>query len=186
MSKSDYYETLGVQKNATDEQIKKAYRKKAMKYHPDRNRDDAKAEERFKEVNKAYEVLSDRQKRAAYDQFGHAGVDGEAGGAGGFGGFGKGAGGFSDIGDIFENIFNAAGGGSARSHQGADLLYQLDIDLEDAIFGKSVSIQVPNWVSCSPCGGSGAKKGTQPSTCSTCHGTGQARIQQGFFATGVL
>lgn len=181
MSKRDYYEILGVERSADDKEIKKAYRRLAMKYHPDRNPDDAAAEEKFKEATEAYEILSDGQKRAAYDQYGHAGVDpNAAGGAGGFGG-----GGFSDIfGDVFGDIFGGggAGGGRSRSSRGSDLRYNLELDLEDAVRGKTVKIRVPTQVTCNPCGGTGAAKGSKPETCGTCHGQGQVRMQQGFFS----
>jgi molecular chaperone DnaJ len=180
MSKRDYYEVLGVQRNASEADIKKAYRRLAMKCHPDRNPGDAQAEQRFKEINEANEVLSDPKKRSAYDQFGHAGV----GGPGGFGGpegFG-GAGGFSDIfGDVFGDIFGGRAGGR-RSHRGADLRYDLTLTLEEAVAGKDVKIRIPTLVDCQFCGGSGAKPGTKPKTCPTCSGTGQVRMQQGFFS----
>ena len=190
MDNADYYETLGVSRNASDAEIKKAYRKKAMKYHPDRNPGDKSAEETFKQTQKAYDILSDNQKRAAYDQFGHAGVNASGPGGGGFSGF-SGSYGFSseaDISDIFENIFSAATGRRGRSGQsnyqqpGSDLLYHLDIDLEDAVFGKAVTINVPNQVTCESCKGSGAKKGSKPTTCQGCNGAGEVRIQRGFFA----
>lgn len=180
----DYYEILGVSKSADTAEIKKAYRKLAMKYHPDRNPDDKSAEGKFKEAKEAYEVLSNSQKRAAYDQFGHAGVSGAAGGGPGFGGFQSGGfGGFGDIfGDIFGEAFSGgARGGRARPQHGADLAYNLTLDLEDAVHGKSVKIKVPTWVECDECGGSGAKKGTSATTCSTCGGSGQVHMQQGFF-----
>lgn len=184
MSKRDYYEVLGVSKDASAAELKKAYRRVAMKFHPDRNPDDKGAEDKFKEASEAYEVLSDSQKKGAYDQYGHAGVDGSAGGAGGFGG--GGAGGFSDIfGDVFGDIFGGAGGGGGRRGgpaRGSDLRYTLDLSLEDAVKGASVKIKVPTLVSCSPCGGSGAKKGSSPTTCTTCGGHGQVRMQQGFFS----
>lgn len=181
MAKRDYYEILGVSRSADEKEIKKAYRKLAMKYHPDRNPDDEEAEARFKEASEAYEVLSDGEKRAAYDQFGHAGVDGSAGG-GGFGGFGGGGGAsFSDIfGDVFGDIFG--GGGRGRSNRGADLRYTLQLDLEDAVRGKNVKIRIPSHKECGSCEGSGAEKGSQPETCPTCRGMGQVRMQQGFFA----
>jgi molecular chaperone DnaJ len=184
MAKRDYYEILGVAKNASQAELKKAYRALAMKYHPDRNPGDAKAEENFKEAKEAYEVLSDEQKRAAYDQFGHAGLGGAAGGGpGGFGGF-SGGGNFSDVfGDIFGDIFGGrAGGGGSRVHRGADLRYNLDINLEEAVAGTTVKIKVPTLVGCTACNGTGAKKGSKPVTCSTCAGNGQVRIQQGFFS----
>lgn len=177
MSKRDYYEVLGVERNVDEKDIKKAYRRLAMKYHPDRNPDDKGTEAKFKEVSEAYEVLSNSEKRAAYDQFGHAGVD-----AGG-GGFHAGSGNFSDIfGDVFGDIFGG-NGGRARSHvqRGSDLRYNLELDLEDAVKGATVKIRVPTQISCKECGGSGAKKGSAPSDCTTCGGAGQVRMQQGFF-----
>jgi molecular chaperone DnaJ len=180
MSKRDYYEILEVSRNASEVEIKKAFKKLAMKYHPDRNQDDADAEEKFKEAKEAYEVLSDAQKRAAYDQFGHAGVDPSAGGAG----FGAGAS-FSDIfGDVFGDIFGGGGGRGAgqRVYRGADLRYNLEISLEEAVRGTTVNIRVPSHVACDECGGSGAKRGTSPVTCTTCGGHGQVRMQQGFFS----
>jgi molecular chaperone DnaJ len=182
MSKRDYYEVLGVPKNASDEDIKKAYRKLAMKFHPDRNPDDKGAEEKFKEAKAAYEILSDSDKRAAYDQFGHAGVDPQAGMGGGFGGFG--GGGFSDaFSDIFGDIFGG-GGGSRRDrvYRGADLRYNLEIGLEEAARGTETKIRIPALEECGTCHGSGARPGTTPTTCSTCGGHGQVRIQQGFFS----
>lgn len=179
MAKRDFYEVLGVSKNASADELKKAYRKMAMKYHPDRNPDDAQAEARFKEAKEAFEVLSDPQKRAAYDQFGHAGVDGQPG-AGGFGG-GGGAG-FSDIfGDVFGDIF---GGGRARggAARGADLQYNLRLSLEEAVNGTTVEIKIPTTKACETCNGSGAKPGTGKKTCTTCQGQGAVRIQQGFFS----
>jgi len=180
MAKRDYYEILGVSRSADDKEIKKAYRKLAMKYHPDRNPDDEEAEANFKEASEAYEVLSDPEKKAAYDQFGHAGVDGSAGG-GGFGGGGFGGGdSFSDIfGDVFGDIF---GGGRGRSNRGSDLRYTLQLDLEDAVRGKNVKIDIPTAVDCGSCKGSGAEPGTRPETCPTCRGMGQVRMQQGFFS----
>jgi molecular chaperone DnaJ len=183
MAKRDFYEILGVAKNASEEDIKKAYRKLAMKYHPDRNPDNKEAEEKFKEVKEAYEMLTNPEKREAYDRYGHAGVDPNAG-AGGFGGFG-GAGGFGDaFGDIFGDIF---GGGRGRGsgpqvYRGADLRYNLEIKLEQAAHGFDTTIRVPSWDKCDTCHGSGAKPGTSPVTCSTCHGHGQVRMQQGFFS----
>jgi molecular chaperone DnaJ len=182
MSKRDYYEILGVQRNATEAEIKKAYRRLAMKYHPDRNTGDEEAETKFKEAKEAYEVLADAQKRAAYDQFGHAGVDPAA--AAGAGGFGGGAS-FSDIfGDVFGDIFGGGGGarGGSRVFRGADLRYNLELSLEEAVGGTSVKIRVPTLTPCETCGGSGARKGTSPTTCPTCHGHGQVRMQQGFFS----
>ena len=186
MSKRDFYDILGVNRDASDEEIKKAYRKLAMKYHPDRNPDNPKAEEHFKEVKEAYEILSDGQKRTAYDQYGHAGVDPQAGMGGGFGGFGAGAGGFSDaFGGIFDDIFGAGragGGGRSNVYRGADLRYNLEITLEQAAFGTETKIRIPTMEACETCKGSGAKSGTQPKTCPTCQGSGQVRMQQGFFS----
>jgi molecular chaperone DnaJ len=175
MSKRDYYEILGVDKGTDDKDIKKAYRRVAMKYHPDRNSDDPDAEDKFKEASEAYEVLMDANKRAAYDQYGHAGVDPNMGG-GGFGG-----GNFSDIfGDVFGDIFGG-GGGRGGAQRGSDLRYTLDISLENAVRGTTVEIRVPSLSACEPCDGSGAKKGSSASTCGTCGGAGQVRMQQGFF-----
>jgi len=178
MAKRDYYEVLGVNRDASEEEIKKAYRKLAMKWHPDRNPDNPKAEENFKEAKEAYEILTDGQKRSAYDQFGHAGVDptAAAGAGAGFGG------GFADaFSDIFSDIF---GGGRTRSsvYRGADLRYNLEITLEDAARGSETRIRIPAMEECATCHGSGAKPGTSPTTCSTCHGHGQVRMQQGFFS----
>jgi len=181
MAKRDYYEILSVDRSADAKEVKKAYRRLAMKYHPDRNPDDESAEEKFKEATEAYEILSDEQKRAAYDQYGHAGVDQNGGG----GGFQGGSGNFSDIfGDVFGDIFGGGGGGGGRqrSARGADLRYTLDLDLESAVKGTTVKIRVPSNVSCKPCGGSGAAKGSKPETCGTCQGAGQVRMQQGFFS----
>jgi len=184
MSKRDYYEVLGVSKNASEAELKKAYRRLAMKYHPDRNtgEDGTGAEAQFKEAKEAYEVLSDAQKRTAYDQFGHAGVDPSMGG-GGPGGFGAGAN-FSDIfGDVFGDIFGGGrGGGGQRANRGSDLRYNLELSLEQAVAGTTVKIKVPTHVHCTTCGGSGAKKGSRPEPCATCGGHGQVRMQQGFFS----
>jgi len=179
MSQRDYYEILGVEKGADKKQIKKAYKRLAMKHHPDRNADDKKsAEKKFKEIQKAYSILSDDQKRQAYDQFGHAGVDGSAGGFGGGAPFGGGGGGF---GDIFGDIFG--GGGSAQpDNRGSDLRYDLEIDLKEAAEGTTVKIRIPKNETCDTCSGSGAKPGTSVKTCTTCGGHGQVQIQQGFFA----
>ncbi len=177
MSKRDYYDVLGVDKGADEKEIKKAYRRVAMKYHPDRNPDDADAEDKFKEASEAYEVLSDAEKREAYDRFGHAGVEGQVGGAGGFAG-----GSFADIfGDVFGDIFGGGGRARGGAQRGADLRYTLDISLEDAVRGTTVEIRVPTLASCTTCGGSGARKGSSPTTCGTCGGVGQVRMQQGFF-----
>jgi molecular chaperone DnaJ len=191
MAKRDFYDILGVPKNASDEDIKKAYRKLAMKHHPDRNQgDDAKkSEEKFKEGKEAYEMLSDPQKRAAYDQYGHAGVDpnmaGRAGaGAEGFGGFAE------AFGDIFGDIFGGAaagggrrgGGGGQQVYRGSDLSYAMEITLEEAAFGKETQIRVPSWESCEVCKGSGAKPGTSAKACTTCNGVGTVHLRQGFFS----
>ncbi|HWV17749.1 MAG TPA: molecular chaperone DnaJ [Rhodocyclaceae bacterium] len=182
--KKDFYEVLGVNRDASDDELKKAYRKLAMKYHPDRNPDNPKAEEQFKEAKEAYEILSDAQKRTAYDQYGHAGVDPQAGMGGGFGG--AGAGGFADaFSDIFGDIFGGrAGGGGGRSnvYRGADLRYNLEISLEEAARGTETKIRIPTMEECETCDGSGAKKGTEVKTCPTCNGHGQVRMQQGFFS----
>jgi molecular chaperone DnaJ len=183
MAKRDFYEILGVPKNADDDELKKAYRKMAMKYHPDRNPDNKVSEEKFKEAKEAYEMLSDPQKRQAYDRHGHAGVDPNAFGGGG----GAGAGGFSDVfGDIFGDIFGGqrGGGGGGRSnvYRGADLRYAMEITLEQAARGHATEIRIPTWDSCGVCAGSGAKPGTKPKACTTCAGQGQVRMQQGFFS----
>ncbi len=182
MAKRDYYEILGVSRNASKDELKKAYRRLAMKYHPDRNQNDKEAEEKFKEAKEAYDVLSDEQKRAAYDQFGHAGVDPSAA-AGGPGPGGFGGANFSDVfGDIFGDIFGGGRGGGSRVNRGADLRYNLDLTLEEAVSGTTVKIRVPTLVPCDSCGGSGARKGSRPVKCSTCGGHGQVRMQQGFFS----
>lgn len=183
MEQKDYYEILGVSRDADESTIKKAYRKLAMKYHPDRNSNDKVAEEKFKEIQRAYGILSDKQKRDAYDRFGHAGVDPSMGGGagGGFGGFG----GFGDVfEDIFENIFSGgrAQGRQNRGQRGADLQFNVSLTLEEAALGKQIEITVPRHASCSVCNGSGAKKGSTPQNCETCGGVGQVRIQQGFFS----
>ena len=183
MSKRDYYEVLGVEKSATEREIKKAYKRLAMKYHPDRTAGDKDLEAKFKEVKEAYEILADAGKRQQYDQFGHAAFEqGHGGGHGGFGGAD-----FSDVfGDVFGDIFGGGGrrggGGGQRQQRGADLRYNLEMTLEDAVRGKELEIKVPTWVSCDPCNGSGANKGSKPQTCSTCHGSGQVQMRQGFFA----
>ena len=181
MAKRDYYEVLGVSRSANADEIKKAYRRLAMKYHPDRNTDDVEAEAKFEEAKEAYEVLNDSDRRSAYDQFGHDGVRGA--GMGGPGGFS--AEGFSDIfGDVFGDIFGGGGGrrGGPQVFRGADLGYELRLDLEKAVSGDTVTIDVPSQVACETCDGSGAKKGTRPQQCSTCGGAGQVRMQQGFFS----
>ena len=176
MAKRDYYEVLGVERGASEDALKKSYRRLAMKYHPDRNPDDAGAEERFKEAKEAYEVLTDPEKRAAYDQFGHDGLRPDSFGPGGF------SGGFRDIfDDVFGDIFGSRGG-SARAYRGADLRYPLELDLERAVTGDTVTIQVPTVVDCTTCSGSGARPGTRPAPCDTCGGNGQVRMQQGFFS----
>ncbi len=183
MAKRDYYEVLGVSRNASEAELKKAFRRLAQKYHPDRNPGDKEAEERFKEAKEAYETLSDPRKRAAYDQFGHAGVEpgmgGTAGAGGGFGGAS-----FSDIfGDVFGDIFGGGPGrGGSRSYRGADLRYDLELTLEEAVMGTTVRIRVPTQVACPACGGTGAQPGSRPETCPTCGGVGQVRMQQGFFS----
>ncbi len=186
MAKRDYYEVLGVPKNASDDDIKKAYRKLAMKHHPDRNQGDGakKSEESFKEAKEAYEMLSDGQKRAAYDRFGHAGVDPAMGGgrpgAEAYGGFAE------AFGDIFGDIFGGAGGGGRRGGQqvyrGSDLSYAMEITLEEAARGKDSQIRIPSWDDCKTCDGSGAKPGTSAKTCPTCNGSGQVHLRQGFFS----
>jgi molecular chaperone DnaJ len=186
MAKRDFYEILGVPKNASDEDIKKSYRKLAMKYHPDRNQGDAAkaAEEKFKEGKEAYEMLSDPQKRAAYDQYGHAGVDPNMRGPGGSGP--EGFGGFAEaFGDIFGDVFGGRSrgqGGGRQVYRGGDLSYAMEVSLEEAAFGKEAQIRIPSWDNCNTCGGSGAKPGTKPITCTTCHGHGQVQMRQGFFS----
>ncbi|WP_373017887.1 molecular chaperone DnaJ [Thiomicrorhabdus sp.] len=178
MSKRDYYEVLGVAKTASEGEIKKAYRKMAMKYHPDRNPDNKEAEDNFKEASEAYEILSDSQKRATYDQFGHAGLEGGHGG--GHGGFG---GGFGDaFGDIFSEMFGGGFGGQRGPQPGNDLQYELEISLEEAVAGTTVDIRIPTKDLCDACDGTGAEPGSDVQTCPTCHGAGQVRMQQGFFA----
>ncbi|MEI6744475.1 MAG: molecular chaperone DnaJ [Methylococcaceae bacterium] len=176
-TKEDFYKILNVERNASDAEIKKSYRSLAMKHHPDRNADNpAAAEEKFKQVKEAYEVLSDPKKRSAYDQFGHAGVDQSMGGRGGA----------SDFGDAFSDIFGdmfgrRSGGGQQSGQRGSDLRYNLEISLEEAVEGTEQKIRIPVLVTCGDCSGSGAKKGSSPTTCSMCHGHGQVRMQQGFF-----
>ena len=176
MSKRDCYEVLGVGRDATEKEIKKAYKRLAMKFHPDRTKGDAALEEKFKEVKEAYEILNDPQKKAAFDQYGHDGVNQQGQGGGGFGG-----GGFDDIfGDIFGG--GRRGGGQQRAQQGSDLRYNMELTLEEAVKGISKEIQIPTLVHCEQCNGSGAKKGTDAKTCGTCHGQGQVQMRQGFFA----
>ena len=187
MSKRDYYETLGVPKNASEEEIKKSYRKMAMKHHPDRNQGDTAkvAEDKFKEAKEAYEMLSDGQKRAAYDQHGFAGVDpnmrGGAGGGEGFGGFAE------AFGDIFGDVFGGRqqggrGQGGRQVYRGGDLSYAMEVTLEEAALGKDAQIRIPSWDDCTTCHGSGAKPGTKVVSCTTCHGHGQVQMRQGFFS----
>lgn len=182
MSKRDYYEVLGVARDASAADIKKAYRRLAMKHHPDRNPDNADAEASFKEAKEAYEVLTDEQKRAAYNQFGHAGLDGAAAGAGRPGGFGPG----EPFGDIFGEVFGDIFGGGRRSRggmfRGADLRYELALNLEQAVFGTTVNITIPSQAACETCSGSGARPGTSPVTCRRCDGAGSLRVSQGFFS----
>ncbi|MEJ7687840.1 MAG: molecular chaperone DnaJ [Variovorax sp.] len=184
-TKRDYYETLGVPKNANDDEIKKAYRKLAMKHHPDRNHGDTgkDAEAKFKEVKEAYEMLSDAQKRAAYDQHGHAGVDPNMRGPGaeGYGGFAE------AFGDIFGDVFGGRQGAGGRAggrqvFRGSDLSYAMEITLEEAADGKDAQIRIPSWDACGTCKGSGAKPGTKPITCTTCQGQGAVQMRQGFFS----
>ncbi|MDH4464388.1 MULTISPECIES: molecular chaperone DnaJ [Burkholderiales] len=190
MAKRDFYEILGVAKTATEEEIKKAYRKLAMKFHPDRNQGEGakEAEEKFKEAKEAYEMLSDGQKRAAYDQYGHAGVDPNMGGGrGGPGGEGFGGGFAEAFGDIFGDIFGGQGGGGRRGggqqvYRGNDLSYAMEITLEEAAFGKDSQIRIPSWDNCDTCGGTGAKPGTKAKTCGTCNGAGTVHMRQGFFS----
>ncbi|WP_169566964.1 molecular chaperone DnaJ [Sneathiella limimaris] len=183
MEKRDYYEVLGASKDADAAALKKAYRKMAMQYHPDRNPGDPEAEAKFKEINEAYEVLGDEQKRAAYDQYGHAAFEGGMG-AGGMGGMGgMGAGGFSDI---FEDLFGdfmggRRSGGSNGQRRGSDLRYNMEISLEEAYHGKETEIKIPTSVECDECDGSGAAEGSSPTNCGTCQGHGKVRAQQGFF-----
>jgi molecular chaperone DnaJ len=178
MSKRDYYKVLEVARNATEAEIKKAYRRLAMKFHPDRNPDDNEAEEKFKEAKEAYEVLTDSQKRAAYDQFGHAGLDATRGGAG----FSA-ADAFGDIfGDVFGDIFGGGRRSRSQVFRGADLRYGLDLDLDQAVFGDSVEIDFQTLVECDTCKGTGAAKDSSPITCDTCGGQGSVRVSQGFFS----
>jgi molecular chaperone DnaJ len=184
VSKVDYYEVLGVSRDANDQELKTAYRKLAMQFHPDRNPNDAVAEEKFKECSEAYQVLTDAQKRAAYDRYGHAGVSGAAGNGGPFGGVNV-----QDIGDIFGDLFgemfNVGGSGNrrpSRAQRGRDLRYEMSLEFEEAIFGKDTEISIHRMEICVDCGGSGTKNKQGPSTCSQCQGRGQVRYQQGFFS----
>ena len=185
MAKRDYYDILGVPRNATEDDIKKAYRKLAMKHHPDRNQGDTAkvAEEKFKEAKEAYEMLTEPAKRAAYDQYGHAGVDPNMGGRGGPEGFGGFAEAFGDIfGDIFGGAAGARRGGGQQVYRGNDLSYAMEITLEEAARGKDTQIRIPSWENCETCKGSGAKPGTSPKTCNTCSGSGTVHMRQGFFS----
>ncbi len=180
MSEQDLYQTLGIEKNSSDADIKKAYRKLAMKYHPDRNPDDSAAEQKFKSIQKAYAVLSDKQKRAAYDQFGHAGVNPQGGMGGGF----NTGDAFNDIfGDVFGDIFGGGRGQARRSsaQRGSDLRYQVNLTLEQAVFGDKINVEIPSYNQCDSCTGSGAKEGTSATRCIKCDGRGAVRVQQGFF-----
>jgi molecular chaperone DnaJ len=178
MAKRDYYEVLGVSRDSSEQEIKKSYRRLAMKHHPDRNPDDPGSEEKFKEASEAAEVLLDSEKRSAYDQFGHAAVDGSAGG----GGFSN-SGSFSSIfEDVFGDIFSGGRGGQSQVHRGSDLKYVLNLDLEEAVKGTNPRIKIPTLVECSECIGSGAKKGTSPMDCVQCGGMGQITARQGFFS----
>jgi molecular chaperone DnaJ len=187
MAKADFYETLGVGRTADEKELKSAFRKLAMKYHPDKNPGDDEAEKKFKELNEAYETLKDPQKRAAYDRFGHAAFEQGGGGFGGGGGGFAGGGGFSDIfEDIFGEMMGGGRGGRARStggrERGADLRYNMEISLEEAFTGKTAQIRVPTSITCDLCTGTGAKPGTKPTTCATCQGSGRVRAAQGFFS----
>ena len=181
MAKQDYYETLGCSRDASADDLKKAYRKLAMQYHPDRNPDNPEAEQKFKDINEAYGVLKDQESRSTYDRFGHAAFDGSMGGGGpGRGDFNF-TGGFADI---FDEMFGEFMGGGRRgraNQRGADLRYNMEVSLEDAYAGKTAQIRVPTTVTCDACGGSGAEHGSEPITCPTCHGRGRIRAQQGFF-----
>ena len=179
MAKRDYYEVLGIQKGADEKEIKRAYKRLAMKYHPDRTKGDKESEEKFKEINEAYEVLADKEKRATYDQFGHAAFENGGAGAGGFGGFSG-----ADFGDIFGDMFgDIFGGGRGRQRvvRGEDLRYDIEITLEEAVRGTKKDIQINTLAQCEHCHGSGAEKDSKVETCATCHGTGRIRQQRGFF-----
>ncbi len=187
---ADYYQELGLAKGASDAEIKKAYRKLAMKYHPDRNQGDEAAEKKFKTINEAYDILKDPQKKSAYDRMGHdafSQMGGGGAGGPGAGGFGGGGAGFGDFGDMFEDLFgDVFGGGGRRTQQadtrGNDLRYNLAVDLEDAFNGKKANVKIPTQAACDTCDGTGAKKGTDVKTCHTCGGAGEVRVQQGFFS----
>ena len=184
MAKQDYYAALGVSKTASADEIKRAFRKLAMQYHPDRNPGDKEAEHKFKELNEAYDVLKDEQKRAAYDRFGHAAFENGGGGGRGPGDFGFGPGFGAGFADIFDEMFGEFMGGrrgGQASGRGSDLRYNLEISLEEAFKGKQTTIRVPTLTACESCQGSGAEAGSKPVTCSTCHGAGRVRAQQGFF-----
>jgi len=187
MSKRDFYDVLGVQRKANADELKSAYRTKAKELHPDRNPDDPKADQKFKELNEAYDILKDEQKRAAYDQYGHSAFEGPSGSRGP----GGGPGGFdfsTSFTDVFDDLFGefmggrrGGGGGGNRAQRGSDLRYNMEITLEDAYVGKTVPVRVPGSIACDPCGGTGAEAGTKPQTCTTCSGIGKVRAQQGFF-----
>lgn len=183
VSKRDYYDILGVDRNASDDDLKKAYRKLARQHHPDLQTGDHQkkaAEEKFKEINEAYEILSDQEKRKRYDMFGHAGAQQ---GAGGFDGFDFGRGGFGDVfNDIFEDFFGQARSGGNRAERGNDLQYNLEITFEEAVYGKEAKLKIPRWEVCTDCKGTGAKSATAIKACVSCKGTGQLRFQQGFFS----
>ncbi|MGP0106238.1 molecular chaperone DnaJ [Rhodoblastus sp.] len=185
MAKSCYYEVLGVSRTCSESELKSAFRKQALKLHPDRNPGDKEAEHKFKEVNEAYQVLSDEQKRAAYDRFGHAAFE-HGGGGGGFGGFGSGEGFAASMADIFDDLFGDVMGGrrgrSSGRERGADLRYNMEVTLEEAFRGKTASLKIPTSITCDVCAGSGAKAGSKPKACPTCGGAGRVRAQQGFFA----
>ena len=184
MAKADYYDLLGVSKGASEQELKKAYRKKAMELHPDRNKDDPSAEAKFKDVNEAYDVLKDGDKKAAYDRYGHAAFEGGMGGGGQGGGFNPGGSAFSDVfDDLFGDFMGGGrrGGGGQRATRGSDLRYNLNITLEEAFTGKQQNVSVNSSVACDTCEGSGAEGGAEPSNCPTCSGMGKVRAQQGFF-----
>jgi len=181
---TDFYETLGASRDASQDDLKKAFRKLAMQYHPDKNPGNDEAEHKFKEINQAYEVLRDEQKRAAYDRYGHEAFENAAsGGGGGQGGFGFGGGGGGGFADIFDEMFGGSAGGrhGDATRRGSDLRYNMDISLADAFKGKTAEIRVPTSVRCDPCNGTGAAEGAKPVSCSTCQGAGKVRAQQGFF-----